>query len=152
MRSVDAERFGLRKYRVVSMHTDGRVNLQIVTPSGMLPSCVRVRQAPGCPGAHGQLAEGSEVLVSFVDGDTGDPVVVNFAGRGDGHVPAMLVLASADNSAPRAARQGDTATVLLPPMVFSGLIGGVPATGVLSAVTSTTLATIDSGSSLVRIG
>lgn len=152
VRSVDAERFGLRRYRVVSMHPDGRVNLQIVTHSDYLPSSVRVRQAPGCPGAHGELADGSEVLVSFVDGDPGDPVVVNFAGRGDGHVPEMLVLASADNSAPLAARQNDTVNVLLPPMVFSGLIGGAPATGVLSSVMSSTLGVISTGSAKVRIG
>lgn len=145
--------FGAYRYRVVSMHVDGRVNLQAVSSADGLPDALRVPQWSGCAGAHAELALGSEVLVQFIGGRREEPIVSGYAGReGPSHVPDQLVLASEDNSAPYAARQGDTVRVLLPPAVFTGVIGGAPASGVITFPAGYTLGTVETASGKVKIG
>lgn len=117
------------RYRVVGMAPDGRVNLQAISTG--VPDVLPVPMRPGAAGVHAQLTPGTEVLVHFVEGDPGQPVITHFAGKGgDGWIPESLSLAA--GLAP-VARLGDTVQVFLPPvMPFSGTIGGNPATGVLT--------------------
>jgi len=149
-RHTDDSLFGLYRYRVVSAAVDGRVSLQSVRRGAGLPDIEPISQWPGIPGAHAELAPGAEVLVSFVEGSRNAPIITHYAGKGgSGFVPISLVLGG-DTGAP-AARQGDTVEVLLPPAVFTGTIGGAPASGVLAFPLNATLGSIQTGSSKVKI-
>jgi hypothetical protein len=152
-RIVSPQRFGKRRYRVVNMAGD-RVDLQIVRKASGWPDLASVAMWAGVAGVHADLTPGAEVLVELVEGDEAQPVIVGFVGRGgQGHVAEHVTIGAADSDdAMPAARQGDTVRVLLPPMVFTGTIGGSPATGVLSAMTGSTLGTIETGSPKVGIG
>lgn len=141
--------FGKYRYRVVSRQ-GSKLNLQVVRKRSGVPDVLRVAQWPGIGGAETSPAAGSIVLVEFVEGLRSLPVVTGFAPpEGPGHVPDELVLCA--GAAP-AARQGDTVEVLLPTLVFTGTVGGVPATGILQAVTAKTLGSITGGSGKVKIG
>jgi hypothetical protein len=153
-RATDGQIVGLWRYRVVSMATDGRVNLQAVKRGGAVPDLLTVDQWPGVAGAFAKLALGAIVLVQFVEGDPSQPVITGFTKKGaGGFVPDVLTLgAESEGGASEAARKGDSVKVLLPPAVFSGTIGGVPATGVLTFPTGYTLGTIETGSPKVKVG
>jgi hypothetical protein len=141
--------FGLYKYRVFRMSAD-RAELQSATPSKGLPDILPAAMWPGLPGAHAKLAPGAEVLVQFIDGDRAQPVVTHFVGRGGpGHSPTKLELGGATGA--EAARKGDVVTVVLPPLVFVGTIGGAPATGVCTATLPQVTGTITAGSGKVSI-
>jgi hypothetical protein len=132
----DQRLFGKWRYRVVSISGD-RADLQIVRKGTGLPDAVSIRQYPGAAGAFAKLAGGDEVVVEFLEGDRSLARITGFAVD--------------DSPAPEAARKGDTVRILLPPMVFTGTIGGSPATGVLAAMTGSTLGTIETGSSKLGI-
>jgi hypothetical protein len=89
-----AQRYrGVWSYRVVAQ-TGERLDLQIERVSTGMPDLqlVRTRYAPGYSADH---TPGSMVLVAFVDGDPGRPVVV--AGddpESPGHAPAELAIES----------------------------------------------------------
>jgi hypothetical protein len=91
------------------------------------------------------------VLVTFIDGDRGQPIVTHFAGvDGAGFVPVAIVIGG-DPGAP-AARQGDAVEVLLPPAVFSGSIAGFgAASGVLTFPLNKATGIITAGSGKVKI-
>lgn len=148
-RATDGRLWGKYRYRVIRMASE-RVELQAARKAAGLPDVLPVSMWPGVAGAHAELAPGAEVLVEFVEGDRAQPVVTHFAGKGGpGWVPVSLTLGGA-TGAP-AARQGDAVEVLLPPAVFSGAIGGVPSTGVLTFVLNKTLGTITGGSGKVKV-
>lgn len=68
---------GVTEYRVVTL--DGnRLNLQAVRVSSGMPDLQRVRVRPGVAGCKATVALGSSVLVAFIDGDPGRPIVVGF--------------------------------------------------------------------------
>jgi hypothetical protein len=141
---------GVFEYRVVTQSGE-RVSLQPIRVSVGMPDLQRVPVRPGLAGTRADLALGSRVLVGFVDADPARPVVVGFEdAEGAGFVPSEISI-GAVSGAPLAARQGDTVKVLLPPAVFSGVIGVAPATGVLTFPTGFALGTIETGSSFVRI-
>lgn len=141
---------GCYRYRVVTMNGDGRVDLQAVRKQAGLPDLRSVSQWPGVPGTTPTLALGSECIVQFIDADPSQPMITAYAGPGGaGFVPTGLVLGG-DAGEP-AARQGDTVEVLIPPAVFTGTIGGSPATGVVSWLVPKADGTITSGSGKVRI-
>jgi hypothetical protein len=145
----DRPLYGLWRYRVVRMVGD-RVELQAVKRSVGLPDVLPLSMWPGVAGVHAVLSPGAEVLVQFVEGSRAQPVVTHFAGKdGTGFVPVSLALGG--TAGPAAARLGDVVEVLLPPAVFSGTIGGSPATGVLTFTTGSALGTITSGSTKVQI-
>jgi hypothetical protein len=149
-RVTDAPLLGLYRYRVVRMAGDGRASLQSVRRAAGLPDIEPISQWPGVAGAHAELTPGAEVLVAFVEGDRAQPVVTHYAGKdGAGFVPVSLTLGGSSGSP--AARQNDTVEVLLPPAIFTGTIGGVPATGVITFPLTTTLGQITTGSSKVRV-
>lgn len=141
--------WGRWRYRVVQLAAD-RVHLQVVSKATGLPDAAHVRLAPGAPGYHAKLALGSIVEVEFLEGRRDLPRIVGFPGAGEpGHVPDEVVIA--DGTA-YAARAGDAVEVAMPPAVFSGTIGGAPATGVLTFLVGTTLGAIKGSSSKVKIG
>ena len=82
----------LYRYRVSQMDGE-RVKLQAISRAAGLPDLLPVDMLPGVAGAHAELALGSEVLVSFVEGDPRQPVITQYAGRrGPGHVPTKLTI------------------------------------------------------------
>jgi hypothetical protein len=141
--------YGKYRYRVVRTAGD-RVELQARSTRAGLPNVLPVSMWPGIAGAHAELTPGVEVLVEFIEGDRLQPIVTGFAGKGEqGFVPVSLTLGG-DAGAP-CARSGDAVEVLLPPAIFSGTIGGVPATGVLTFPMIKTLGVITAGSSKVKV-
>jgi len=151
VRRVVAERlYGIYRYRIVSQLGDGRLDLQSVNPGAGLPDLTYITSWPGVSGVHGDAAPGGEVLVQFVEGNRAQPIVTAFAPYGaDGFTPVELVIGG--DVGPQAARQNDAVEVLLPPAVFSGTIGGSPASGVITFVTSKAVGVITGGSAKVQI-
>jgi hypothetical protein len=85
----------LRKYRVVGMTGDGRVDLQIAQKATGFPDLGKVSMWPGVAGAHAELTKGTEVIVGFIDGDRSQPIIVGFVGKGGaGHGPVKLTFSS----------------------------------------------------------
>ena len=80
------------EYRVVTQ--DGEhLNLQPVRVSTGMPFLSGVRVRPGVPGAKAQHVLGSYVLVTFVDGDPGRPIVIGFPDpESGGFAPNVLEL------------------------------------------------------------
>jgi len=150
-RLTDQRLTGKFRYRVVQQNGTA-VDLQWVKRSTALtvpPDMLRVPMAPGISGAHAKLTNGCIVYVEFVDGMRDDPIITAFEGRGnDASVPEVLELGG-ENGSP-VARQGDTVTFPLPPFVFNGTVGGVPATGVMICATGQTVGSITVGSTKVK--
>ena len=143
-RFQDQRLLGSYAYRVARMNGD-RVNLQAESVSSGLPDLITVPMWPGVSGAHATLTLGALVAVQFLNGDRARPFISNFVGRGGpGDVPQALELGGSGGAL--AARQGDPVDVLIPPAIFSGTIGGAPATGVLTFPMAKTLGTITGGS------
>lgn len=141
--------WGRWRYRVVEL-AQHRVHLQVVSRASGLPDATHVPLSPGAPGYHARLALGSIVEVEFLEGRRSLPRIVGFPGATEGgHVPEEIVIA---DGAAYAARAGDAVEVALPPAVFSGMIGAVPASGVLTFPTGTTMGVIKGSSAKVRIG
>jgi hypothetical protein len=148
-RATDDALFGTYRYRIDAVFAD-RVDLQIVRKASGLPNLLGVPIWPGVAGVYQRFARGAEVLVQFIDGDRAQPAVVAFAGStGPGFAPEHTTLGG--TAGQPAARQGDTVTMALPPFVFTGTIGGVPATGVMIAQTGQTLGSITTGSEKVDV-
>lgn len=131
-----------RRYRVSRMSAT-RVELQIVNRSLGLPDILPISQWPGLAGTWAKLTPGAEVLVQFVDGDPGQPVVTHFAGKGGvGWAPVEVEIDASDKVAigsaatetllgaglGRVLREGDTLTL-------TGVQAGGSATGVVATVT-----------------
>jgi hypothetical protein len=151
-RLTDQRLTGKYRYRVVQQ-SGTAVDLQWVKRSVSLtapPDMLRVEMAPGVSGAHAKLSNGCIVYVEFIDGMRDDPLITAFEGRGNSaSVPSVLELGG-EGGQP-AARQGDTVTFPLPPFVFNGTVGGLPATGVMICVTGQTTGSITVGSSKVKV-
>lgn len=148
--AVAGELPGCYRYRVVTMNSDGRCDLQAVRKQAGLPDLRAVSQWPGVPGAYPTLTLGAEVLVQFIDADPGQPLITNYIGPGGaGFTPQQLIIGG-DVGLP-AARQGDSVQVLIPPAQFVGTVNGLPATGVVSWLVPTADGTITGGSGKVRI-
>lgn len=145
-----------QRYRVVKMEGN-RADLQWVRRSTSLtdlPDQLRVDMAPGVSGTHATLTPGCIVYVQFVDGMRDDPIVTGFEGRGNpASVPTLLELGGENGSG--AARQNDTVTSPIPPMVANGTMtlpsGPVPFTAVLMAAVGLTTGSITTCSSKVKI-
>lgn len=127
-RVTDAPLIGKFRYRVVSMATDGRVNLQAVRKGADLPNVQPIAQWPGVSGTHAELTPGAEVLVEFIEGDRTMPVITGYAGKGGaGFVPVQLYLGG--DSGDKAARQGDAVKVAPGVGQTITLAGGGPGAG-----------------------
>lgn len=109
---------GTYAYRVVTQETE-RLNLQPVRSSLGLPDLTRVRVMPGVAGCRADVSLGSTVLVTWVDADPGQPIVVAFDdAEAPGFAPDRLDLVGESETvvtdgagtqeAGRALRYGDT--------------------------------------------
>lgn len=155
-REIEAMHQPVRRYRVVN--SGSRLDLYPVRQDLGLPplSGIPIMCAPGI---RPTLAEGTEVLIGWIDGDVRQPVVVGFEGPdGDGFQPESLVIGGMSGSP--AARRGDAVRVTLPvgeqiTIQFAGtgpLTAGEPLTGTISAWLPTTASgTITQGSDRVDI-
>jgi hypothetical protein len=149
-RATDGPLWGKYRYRVVSQAADGRVDLQAVRKDAGLPDAKLVRQWPGVAGSALELAPGAEVLLEFIEGDPAQPIITAYTGRGGtGFVPTSITLGGETGNL--AARQNDAVEVLLPPAMFTGSIGGSPASGVLSFTSNVALGVITGGSPKVKV-
>lgn len=97
---------GVFEYRVVTQEGE-RLNLQPIRASSGMPSLQRVYVRPGVSGARADVALGSRVLVTFLDGERARPVVVGFEDAdGEGFMPNVLEI-----DAHQALELGATATI-----------------------------------------
>jgi hypothetical protein len=148
-RMTDSRLHGIYRYRVVAMAGD-RVNLQVIRKRIGVPDAATIPMWPGVSGSHATLTAGTEVTVQFLDGDPSSPIITGFVGRGGpGDVPQRLELGGSPAS--DAARKGDSVECPLPPAVFSGTVGGAPATGVLTFPMMKLVGVITGGSSKVGV-
>jgi len=115
-RATDGRLLGPFRYRVISMNSDGRVNLQAVSKRAGVPDALLVEQWPGLAGAHAELTPGALVVVEFADGgDPTLPIITQYQGKqGPGYVPVSLSLCGGDSPV---GRQGD--------LVQSGGVGTI---------------------------
>ncbi|MCC6557196.1 MAG: hypothetical protein IT372_29950 [Polyangiaceae bacterium] len=98
---------GLYRYRVVRMVV-GRVDLQAVDKAPGLPNVLPVPVHTGMAGISAQLTPGSMVLVEFVEGDPGQPVITHFSTKDEpGFLPVELALDATDK-----VRIGETASAV----------------------------------------
>lgn len=127
--------FGIYRYRVVSMNSDNRVNLQAVKSGIGLPDLLTVTQTPGMPGFKNTLTQSAIVLVQFIDGDPSLPRITNYHDVTDGaFVPQTVQFA---NGTKPAAGIGDQIMVFLgvgSTFYFNGVIDGATATGTMTVV------------------
>lgn len=65
-------------YRVVTVGIDGRLSLQAVNRSAGVPDSILIDVWYGVPGVTATITPGSEVVVSFLDGNPAKPVVTGF--------------------------------------------------------------------------
>lgn len=120
---------GVYRYRVVSQAGD-RVTLQAVARRP-LPDVRSITLAPGMPGMRAELQLGGFVLVSFVDGDPAQPVVVGFWRVGEPTWrPATLELDAVGDikvgaGAAPAPREGDTVQIVGTVTPGTGTVSGV---------------------------
>lgn len=83
---------GVYEYRVVTQESE-RLNLQPIRVSTGMPTLQRVFVRPGVSGARADVALGSRVIVSFLDGEPARPIVVGFEDAdGEGFLPTILEL------------------------------------------------------------
>lgn len=91
-RYADARLWGSWRYRVTRQNGFNLDCRPVLAENG-LPELVNVELSPGIPGADADLADGTEVLVEFVEGNRSLPRVVAFAGRDQATwTPTELVL------------------------------------------------------------
>ncbi len=147
-RATQTHLWGVYEYRVVDMVGD-RARLQATDASVGLPDLSFIEQWPGIAGAHVTLSPSSIVLVSFVNGSPTRPVITHWR-DGRAESPTQIEIGKINPAA--VARQTDPVESIMPPAIFSGTIGGVPASGVLTFPLVKLLGTITGGSSLVKIG
>lgn len=84
-----------RRFRVTGMTSDGRVNLQVAQKATGFPDLGNVTMWPGVAGAHCELTPGTEVVVTFIDGDRSQPIIAGFVGKGGaGFAPVKLTFYS----------------------------------------------------------
>jgi hypothetical protein len=73
VRSYDQRAWGKWRYEVLSMSTDGRVNVRALSNQAPVPDANLVQQSPGFGGAHVEYQPGAVVLVEFLEGDPSLP-------------------------------------------------------------------------------
>jgi hypothetical protein len=148
-RYADARLWGSWRYRVTRQNG---VNLDCrpVLAEHGLPELVNVELSPGIPGADADLADGTEVLIEFVEGNRALPRVVAFAGRDQATwTPTELVLDGDEVLIGRSAIKGgarldDSVSVTIP----TGTVGvGAP----LNASPIVLTGSITGASSKVRV-
>lgn len=155
----------LHPYRVVEQIGD-RLELQAVNedPRLRLPELRAVPKSHGMSGVREVCRPGTIVLVGFQRANPSAPFVAHYldpvlrTGVSDAPQTPLELELDAEHeirvgaaAAQEAARKGDTVTVLLPPAMFTGTIGGSPATGMVVWSPGQTTGTITTGSAKVRV-
>jgi hypothetical protein len=136
---------GVYRYRVVTQAA-GRLAVQAITSGA--PDLETLHQFPGVPGVETTLQLGSELLVMFEGGSPTSPIVVGYT-YGSNSKPQSLTICGPGSPA---ARQNDSVVVTMSPAIFTGTIGGSPATGVVQWAVPQAQGVITSGSGKVQIG
>jgi hypothetical protein len=136
-RLAGTQLFARYRYRVVLQAGDGRLSLQAVRKRPGLPDVLPISIWPGIAAAEIAPELGTEVLVEFIEGDAAQPAVTGFQSAADGAVEV--------------AYKGADVEVALPPAVFTGTIGGAPATGVLAFPLSSTKGVVTAGSPRLKV-
>jgi hypothetical protein len=146
-RATDKPLYGLYRYRVVS-RVGERIEAESVRAD--LPDVRPIAMWPGVAGCYAELAIGTEVLITFIDGNPAQPVITAFAPSGSpGFVPERLALAG--TSGPAAARVGDSVEVDMPHGVAPSGGGPIVWTPYQPGVDPKASGQITSGSSKVDI-
>lgn len=132
---------------VQSQHANGLLDVlpddETIRGTGL--SSIPIRH--GLPGCTIEVAAGASLLLGFENGDPSKP----YCALWESGLANVIRIDIGENPAD-VARKGDTVEVLLPPAVFSGTIGGSPATGMLTFPTNKTLGTIVIGSTKLGVG
>lgn len=134
---------GLWRYQVES--TDGvNVVCSPVNASIGLPGAVTAQIVPSVLGERVTPAVGSVVVLAFLDGNPGQPVIVG----GDPTSPPTVATIGGLVGAAGVARQGDTVTITSAQILAAGMVAaGNPVT-----ITAPLQCTITSGSATIRAG
>jgi hypothetical protein len=106
-RATDKPLYGVYRYRVTS-----RVGTRIEAESASadMPNVRPIAMWPGVAGCYADLAAGAEILITFIDGDPTQPVIVGFGPIDHpGFIPDRLVLGGTVGNA--SARVGDVVKV-----------------------------------------
>jgi hypothetical protein len=117
------------RYRVIAVKQGGaplrtRVDLQPINRHYGVPSLNNVDMLPGVAGCVAKLTPGSEVLVSFVEGDPSQPMITHYSRQATGGwIPLSLDIDAAAEIVLNAAliRLGKTATL---PVIRAGDMAG----------------------------
>lgn len=128
------------RYRVVKQNSgDNRWHLQAVSSARRLPDISPASVHPGVSGLVAELAQGSQVLVQFVEGDPGMPVITHFAAADDsGFIPVSLALcAGATGAYPTEHATSIEATLNVVQNLGTALAAGLVALGTPTAPTAT---------------
>lgn len=134
---------GLWEYRVESI-SSGSVVCSPVNASIGLPGAITAQIVPSVLGERVTPAIGSIVILAFVNGDAGRPVVVG----GDPSSPPTVATIGGTTGASGVARQGDTVTITSAQILAAGMVAaGNPVT-----ITAPLQCTITSGSATIRAG
>lgn len=123
----------LHPYRVQRQDGD-RLNLQAVNEGDdLLPEIPNLLKAHGMQGLKEVCRPGSIVLVGFQGGDPGKPFVAHFleAQPLEAEIDAEDEIRVGADATRGGARLNDSVVQLLPPAMFTGTIGGSPATGMV---------------------
>jgi len=85
--------YGIYRYRIVRKNSgDERWILQVCSKQSRLPDALPISVWQGIAGSKADLEGGSEVLVSFIEGDPTKPIITHFCGPDmDGFKPVSLV-------------------------------------------------------------
>lgn len=138
------------RYRVVSQNPDGRLVLQAVSKSAGIPDQLPIKVWYGAPGVSGKPAPGTIVVLQFLEGDPGQPIVVAF----DDTTPTEIDLAASalvDVAAPlvglgpKGARTGVATLTTMGPLFIAWT---ALATAVAAAMTTLSQALPDINSGL----
>lgn len=91
--------YGIYRYRVVRKNSgDERWVLQVCSKQSRLPDALPISVWQGTAGSKADLQEGSEVLVSFIEGDPTKPIITHFCGPDmDGWEPIATTIAASSS-------------------------------------------------------
>lgn len=138
------------RYRVVAQNPDGRLVLQAVSKAAGIPDQLPIKVWYGAPGVSGKPTPGTIVILRFLEGDPGQPVVVGF----DDTTPIEIDLAASaiiDIAAPavgigvKGARTGVATLQSMAPLF---ILWTATASGVAAAMTALASALPDINSGL----
>lgn len=137
-----------RTYVVAGVASDGRVELVPPPDARHLPELKVEQWSVGVT----RPKAGDEVVVAFRDANPSRPVVI---GWGFGSTPATITVDAdsvelGEGATEGVARLGDTVAVMLPPAVFTGTVGGLPASGMVVYAPPQTTGTITTSSAKVK--